>query len=333
MVGEMIQEQWDSLMKPPGSLGQLETVLRKIGKIQKTSSPTVRPASIQVFAGDHGVTEENVSAYPPSVTEKMISSINGKEAAVSVLAEWANVSCEVWNVGSYSDWQQDSELVANGTKNIRKSPAMNEEQLNDAINVGRHVFHESKKHGHVLVGLGEIGIGNTTPSSVLSSVFLERPPESVVGPGTGLSEQQISRKIEVVHDVIKMHELRDRPPRDVLRCSGGFEHAAHVGLLLEATKHDVPVVLDGVITASSLLVAHSIESDVKEVVIPGHRSPEPAHSLILEYLDLAPLLELDMRLGEGTGAVLAMNIMEAAHELFNCMGRLDKVIEDGATNR
>lgn len=329
-VVERVRNRWDRLTKPPGSLGDLEEWVVRLAAIQQRTIPRVRPAAVLLFAGDHGVTEENVSAYPPAVTEQMLANIDRGGAAINAIAASAGVELRWFNVGCRSNHQRDGEKIAGGTRNLRRRRALPREHIDDALAVGRRAVREAGEDGVELVGLGEIGIGNTTPTTALIAALLDRDPADIVGPGTGLDEAGLRRKRRVVREALKHHEPDPNDARDLLGALGGYELAAQVGAILEASKRGLPVVLDGVITAASALVAGVERPACRTVMLASHRSAEPAHDPALEALDLDPMVDLNLRLGEGTGAALVVPLLDAALAAYRDMATFeDAGVENG----
>ena len=319
----------DTLTKPLGSLGRLEDLAAQVASIREDklaipSGPIGK--SVYVFAADHGITAEGVSAYPREVTHQMVLNFLNQGAAVNVLARLHGVELHVVDVGVDADFQGVAGLhhhkVANGTRNMLQEAAMDDEQMAHALSVGAQLASEAAVAGQSLVAIGEMGIGNTTSASAITCALTGASPELATGRGTGLDSAAHERKIRVIEQVLDRHFKdvpRPIPPLDILRCVGGFEIAAMAGMVLAASGHKLAVVVDGFISTAAAALAVAIEPKVLGYLIAGHRSQEPGHALLLEHLSLRPLLTLDMRLGEGTGAVLAMSIVESAICLYSQM--------------
>jgi nicotinate-nucleotide--dimethylbenzimidazole phosphoribosyltransferase len=319
----------DTLTKPLGSLGRLEDLAAQVvaiceDKLAIPSGPIGK--SVYVFAADHGITSERVSAYPREVTHQMVLNFLAHGAAVNVLADLHGVELHVVDVGVDADFQGVVGLhhhkVANGTRNMRQEAAMDEDQMVQALRVGAKLASEAAAAGQSLIAIGEMGIGNTTSASAITCALTGTSPKLATGRGTGLDSGAHQRKIRVVEDVLTKHfHQHSRPlqPIEILRCVGGFEIAAMAGMVLAASRQKLGIVVDGFISTAAAALAVAIEPNTLGYLIAGHRSQEPGHALLLEYLNLRPVLALDMRLGEGTGAVLAMSIVESAICLYTQM--------------
>lgn len=318
-VKSRIKDRWDSLVKPPGSLGDLETLVQRLGAVQGRVDPDVEPAALLLFAGDHGVTEENVSAYPASVTATMLETIREGGAAINTLCESAGLELHWYNVGAASDLTRDGEKLADGTSNMVEERALDEDDLESALECGRRALRNAVSSGKNLVALGEIGIGNTTASSAVAGAILNCEPEDVVGPGTGVKGNQLEHKSKIVAQALNYHDPDGRDGYDVLGAVGGYELAAQAGVILEARRQDVPVLLDGFITGASALAACRIDSAADRVLFASHRSREPAHRKVLEALDLEPMIDLNLRLGEGSGAAVVYPIIKSAMAAYRGM--------------
>ena len=319
----------DTLTKPLGSLGRLEDLAAQAVAIlqDKLAIPSDAVGkSVYVFAADHGITAEGVSAYPREVTHQMVLNFLAHGAAVNVLARLHGVELHVVDVGVDADFKGVTGLhhhkVANGTRNMLQRAAMDDEQMSKALNVGARLATEAAAAGQSLVAIGEMGIGNTTSASAIACALTGAAPDLATGRGTGLDSAAHKRKIHVVEQILVKHfhhMARPLPPLEILRCVGGLEIAAMTGMVLAASSHKLGVVVDGFISAAAAALAVAIEPNTLGYLIAGHRSQEPGHALLLEHLNLKPVLALDMRLGEGTGAVLAMSIVESAICLYSQM--------------
>ena len=319
----------DTLTKPLGSLGRLEDLAAQVVAIREDklaipSGPIGK--SVYVFAADHGITAEGVSAYPREVTHQMVLNFLAQGAAVNVLARLHGVELHVADVGVDADFHGVAGLhhqkIAKGTRNMLQEAAMDDEQMVQALGVGAQLASEAAAAGQSLVAIGEMGIGNSSSASAITCALTGALPELATGRGTGLDSVAHQRKIRVVGQVLDRH-LKDAsrpiPPLDILRCVGGFEIAAMAGMVIAASSHKLAVVVDGFISTAAAALAVAIEPNTLGYLIAGHRSQEPGHALLLEHLSLKPLLNLDMRLGEGTGALLAMSIVESAICLYTQM--------------
>lgn len=303
------------LTKPAGSLGCLEEIAIRLAGIQGTPLPRIQRKAIIIMAADHGVTHEGVSAYPAEVTPQMVLNFLNGGAAINALARQAKANVHVVDVGVAAPLthpQLVSRKVAWGSANMVNGPALTREQLCDALQVGFDVLDATVNEGCNLVAIGEMGIGNTTAASAISAALLQQPLETLTGYGTGINEEQRQHKIHVLERALLCNQPDPNDPLDVLAKVGGLEIAALTGVVIAAVAHRVPVLIDGFISSTAALVASALHPNIKHYLFAGHASVEPGHRLVLAELELHPLLNLDMRLGEGTGAVLAMHIIEAA---------------------
>jgi len=317
------RQRQDQLTKPRGSLGRLEQLSIQIAGITGCLNADLSKKAVVIMAADHGVAAAGVSAYPPDVTRQMVNNFLNGGAAINVLASQAGAQVVVVDVGVAGELPQHEGLlhskIAAGTRNILQGAAMSREQAECAIQTGMHVMENLANEGIRLVATGEMGIGNTTASAALISVFTGKQPASVTGRGTGLDDNGLRRKIEVIGQSIQVNQPDRDDPLDVLAKLGGLEIAGLVGVMLQAAARRVPVVLDGVIAGAAALTACKLAPQVKPYLIAGHQSVEPGHAVLLESLNLEPLLDLDLRLGEGTGSVLAFHLIEAAVKTLNEM--------------
>lgn len=307
------------LTKPVGSLGRLEEIALRLAGLAQSEHPACERPHLLVFAGDHGVTEEGVSAYRREVTHEMVYQFLAGGGAVHALARQHGVAVRVVDAGVDHDFGLASGLVRGkvrrGTRNLAREPAMSGAELDAAIEVGRSSVDALAEVE--ALGLGEIGIGNTTAASAIVAALLDLPVEEAVGRGTGVGDGALGRKREVVGRALALH--RGREPREVLRCMGGFEIAAMVGAIEAAAERRMLVVLDGFIVGAAALVAVRARPALARFLVAGHLSAEPAHATVLDALGLEPLLSLDMRLGEGSGAVLALGLVRSAAAILREM--------------
>lgn len=325
----------DSLTKPPGSLGRLEEIAAKIVSIREQERPTCASKAVYVFAADHGVTDEGVSAYPKVVTQQMVRNFLADGAAINVLARCARAEVIVVDVGVDADFDSHPGLldkkIKRGTRNMAIGPAMTECEMNAAIAVGRTLAKEARLQNRALIAVGEMGIGNTTAAAAITAALSGMPVDKVTGSGTGVSPQALVHKRHIVDRALSVNHLdRKSSPLDVLQKVGGLEISAITGLMLESLEQRVPVVIDGFISTAAAALAYAIEPKAKGILFAGHVSEEPGHRVLLEYLGLDPILNLGMRLGEGTGAVLAMMVIEAAVSIFNEMATFSSAGVSGA---
>jgi nicotinate-nucleotide--dimethylbenzimidazole phosphoribosyltransferase len=324
----------DRLTKPPGSLGRLERLVEQLAGITGSPTPRVDRPAVVVFAGDHGVTARGVSAYPSDVTAQMVANFVRGGAAINVLADAAGAELVVVDVGLWGDGPSAdpavpgaarliSVRIAAGTRDMTVESAMRRDEALAAIDVGRQVVEELIASGIDTIALGEMGIGNTTAASALVAALTDRPPAEVTGPGTGLDVEAVRRKVDVIEVALRRHHPRRDDPIDALAAVGGFEIAALVGAIIAGAEAQRPVVLDGFITGAAALVAATIAPGLGRRLIASHRSPEPGHAVVIEELGLDPLLDLDLRLGEGTGAALALPVIRSATLLLAGMATFD----------
>ena len=305
----------DAKTKPPGSLGRLETLAVELGLAQRSRAPRADPARIVVFAADHGVAAEGVSAYPAEVTAQMVRNFAGGGAAVAVLARAADVALEVVDVGVATDLADLEGIVhdkvAPGSANLARGPAMTATELDAALEVGRRAVRRAAADGVRVLLLGEMGIGNTTAAAVLTALCCDADGGRVGGRGTGLDDAGLARKRALIERVRASLAATD-DAREWLRRAGGLEIAALVGAMLEAPAHPLSLLVDGYIVTAAALVACRLETRARGPLLFAHRSAEPGHALALEALGAEPLLDLGLRLGEGSGAVLALPLLRAA---------------------
>lgn len=316
-------DRQNQLTKPTGSLGQLEDLAVQLAGITGKVRPSVARKGVIVMAGDHGVVREGVSAYPADVTPEMVINFLHGGAAINVLSRQAGAKVVVVDIGVASDIKPLPGLiqrkVAYGTANMLKGPAMTREQAEQAIQVGIDVVNAEIDAGLDLVATGDMGIGNTTPSSAIVAAFTGLPVEQVTGRGTGLDDAGVSRKVAIIREALQVNAPDPQDAMDVLSKVGGLEIAGLAGVILGAASRRVPVVVDGFISGAAALVAAELVPEVKAFMIAGHQSVEIGHRAILERLGLHALVNLNLRLGEGTGAALAFHIVEAACRIQNEM--------------
>ena len=312
----------DTLTKPLGSLGRLEDLASQMVAIRQESFAAPMNKAVYIFAADHGITAEGVSAYPREVTYQMVLNFLRQGAAVNVLARLHGAELHVVDVGVDAEFEGIPGLlhhkVARGTKNMLHEPAMLEQQMADAISIGAGVAADAVAAGKTMIAIGEMGIGNTTSASAITCALTGVPAAKATGRGTGVDAKAHAHKVTVV-EAIGMKHFDASPhssPFDILRCVGGLEIAAMVGMTLAAARHKLVVVVDGFISTAAAALAVAIAPAVQGYLIAGHQSEEPGHRLLLDHLQLTPVLTLHMRLGEGTGAVLAMPILESAIALY-----------------
>jgi nicotinate-nucleotide--dimethylbenzimidazole phosphoribosyltransferase len=323
------RERHDLLVKPKGSLGQLENLAEQLAGLARTSKPPIpHRAAIAIFAGDHGVHSHGVSPWPQEITAAMVGTFLNGRAVINAIARQTGATVRVVDVGVATDLPDHPHLrrhrVKNGTNDLATGPAMTREEATQAIEVGIQTAHELAQTHDVLL-TGDMGIANTTPAAALVAAFTGASPEDATGRGTGIDDHTWATKVAVVRQALDRHRPDTTDPIDVLAKLGGLEHAATVGYLLGAAAHRTPVILDGVAAAAAAIVAAAIAPDATGAFIAGHLSEEPAAQLALDKLNLRPLLDLRMRLGEGTGAALALPIVQAAARVMHEVATLDEL--------
>jgi nicotinate-nucleotide--dimethylbenzimidazole phosphoribosyltransferase len=300
-----IRARLDSLTKPPGSLGRLEDLALQLGLIQATETPKIGHKAMLVFCADHGVVEEGVSPYPSEVTRQMVANFRSGGAAINVLCRHANIEPVIVDLNAT-------------TRNFAREPAMTRAETERALETG--FAHAAKAD---TLGAGEMGIGNTTSAAALFSAFSRLDPAETAGRGTGLDDAGLAHKIEVIRRALALHHPDSRDPIGTLAALGGFEIAALTGLILGAASRRRVVVLDGFITCAAAIVARAIAPACLDYAIFSHCSAEKGHRKMLDFLGARPLLNLEMRLGEGTGAALGIGLLESAVNLYNEMATFE----------
>jgi len=325
------RERQGLLTKPPGSLGRLEELSVQLAGIRRTPRPKLRYKAILTMAGDHGVAAEGVSAYPQEVTAQMVRNFLAGGAAVNVLAAHAGARVVVADLGVASDLSAlagapaaaGSRLVLRkvgpGTRNLARGPAMSREEARQSLEAGIAILEEEAAGGLDIVGIGEMGIGNTTPAAAITAVITGTPVREVTGRGTGLDEQAFLRKVRVIEAALTANHPDPRDALGVLAAVGGFEIGGMAGAMLAAAARSIPVVVDGFICAAAALIACGLQAGVREYLIASHQSVEIGHQAILRHLGLKAIFNLDLRLGEGTGAALGIGLVEAAARILDEM--------------
>jgi nicotinate-nucleotide--dimethylbenzimidazole phosphoribosyltransferase len=330
----------DTLTKPRGSLGRLEDLAAQLAAIRQNHLSAPLRKVVYIFAADHGITDEGVSAYPRAVTYQMVLNFLSGGAAVSVLSRLHDVTLHVVDVGVDADFGGIAGLlhhkICKGTRNMLHEAAMTDEQVSQALSIGAQLADEAANAGHVVLAIGEMGIGNTTSASAITCALTGSPASLATGRGTGLDVEAHAHKVAIVEAILNRHFAPSAPvrdtvfPLDILRCVGGLEIAAMTGMVLAAARNRLAIVTDGFIATSAAALAVALEPSVQGYLIAGHLSKEPGHRLLLDYLNLNPLLILEMRLGEGSGAVLAMPILESAGALYSQMATFASAGVSGA---
>lgn len=321
------KDRQDNLTKPTSSLGTLEDISIRLAGITGDPTPSITDKVIITMAGDHGVTAEGVSAYPREITGQMIYNFLNGGAAINVLARHVGARVVVVDMGVAADIESETlvnKKIGYGTADMAKGSAMSYEDAVRAIEAGIEVLELEAEKGMDIVGVGDMGIGNTTPSSAVAAVITGEAVSDVTGRGTGIDDDALRRKISVIEEAIRVNTPDKKDPIDVLAKVGGFELGGMAGVMLAAASHRIPVVIDGFISGAAALIAYEIAPAARDYMIAAHRSVERGHSAILDYIGLKPLLDLDMRLGEGTGAALGMSIVEAACKILDEMATFEE---------
>lgn len=317
------RERQDQLTKPLGSLGRLEELSVQVAGITGNPRPRITHKAIIVMAADHGVVRQGVSLYPQEVTAQMVHGFLAGHAGINVLARHIGARVTVVDMGVIGGFERHPNLICKmidfGTKDMTEGPAMTRAQAVQAIESGIEVLEEELAKGLDLVGTGDMGIGNTTASSAITAAITGRPPAEVTGRGTGLGDEQLARKIRLVEAALHRNAPDPSDAVDVLAKVGGFEIGGIAGVILGAAAHRVPVVIDGFISGAAALIAFGLCSRCKDYMIAGHRSVEVGHRAIYQHIGLEPVLDLGLRLGEGTGAALAMNLVDASCKILDEM--------------
>ncbi|KAA0014167.1 nicotinate-nucleotide--dimethylbenzimidazole phosphoribosyltransferase [Billgrantia pellis] len=321
-----VQARLDNLTKPPGSLGRLEALAKSLAGMSGSVGPAVSPPGVIVFAADHGVAEEGVSAFPQEVTAQMVANFAAGGAAINVFARQIGAWLEVVDVGVKSAVAGDGvviDKVRPGTANFAREDAMRLAEAERAIEVGIRAVARSHAAGCRCLIVGEMGIANTTPSSALLAALSGQPASRLVGQGTGIAPERLAHKAEVIEGALAARGVDPSRPLELLAKLGGLEIAAMVGAYLSAAARRMPILVDGFIATVAALVACRLAPALRGYLIFGHRSCEPGHDVALELLDAEPLLDLQLRLGEGTGAALAFPLLEAACRMLSEMATFD----------
>ncbi|MEX2481609.1 MAG: nicotinate-nucleotide--dimethylbenzimidazole phosphoribosyltransferase, partial [Gammaproteobacteria bacterium] len=309
--------------KPPGALGRLEEIAIRLAALQGTAQPNIAQVYITVFAGDHGIAAEGVSAFPQEVTAEMVKNFARGGAAICVVARILGAELEVINLGTAFDTGPVEGVqhyaLGPGTANFTQGPAMDVHQLACALSAGRHATERARLKGAQLFIGGEMGIGNTTAASALACALLDAPAAKLAGPGTGLDAQGVARKTEVICRALERHSRHHGTPMEALRRLGGFEIAALTGSYIACAHIGLPMLVDGFISSVAALAATRLCAGAGEWMLFSHASAEPGHRTVLEALDARPLLDLGLRLGEGSGAAVAVPLLRMACALHNEM--------------
>ncbi|ANT65028.1 MULTISPECIES: nicotinate-nucleotide--dimethylbenzimidazole phosphoribosyltransferase [Prosthecochloris] len=318
-----IQAHLDDLTKPKGSLGRLEEIAMKYALARGTSRPSLKRKKVFCFAGDHGVAAAGVSAYPAEVTPQMVYNMLAGGAAINVLSSHAGAELTVVDMGVAHEFEPHPSLriekVRKGTSNIAVGPAMSVDEVLQAIMAGARLALEAHAEGYDLLATGEMGIANTTPATALYASMLGLPAELITGRGTGIDDEAMQRKVAVIKTSLEVNAARLSSPLEQLAALGGFEIAGICGLVLGGASVGLPVVVDGFISSAGAVAAMKLSCKVSEYLFFSHLSNEQGHKAIMNRLGARPILDLDLRLGEGTGAALAMLVIEGAVRTYNEM--------------
>jgi nicotinate-nucleotide--dimethylbenzimidazole phosphoribosyltransferase len=322
---EEVQEHLDRLTKPQGSLGRLEEFALRFCLCRGRKDAEIARMKIFTFAGDHGITEEDITPYPSEVTYQMVMNMLRGGAAISVMCRKAGIGCAVVDMGVKGVFPDMTGLVRRkimeGTRNFSKGPAMTEAECMKAVEIGYDLAADSTED---LLGIGEMGIGNTSSASAIYSLLLDVNPEETVGMGTGSRGPMLERKKQVIREALLLHgKAWNKSPMDALRRVGGFEIAGMTGMIFGAACQRVPVVVDGFVASAAALIAMRAQPETRNYLFFAHASGEQYHETFLQNQGLRPLLDLDMRLGEGTGSVLAMQVMAQALECYHKMATFE----------
>ena len=326
------QRRQDNLTKPHGSLGRLEELSIQIAGIRGEAIPKLEDKAIITMAADHGVVAEGVSLYPQEVTRQMVLNFLQGGAAINVLANHVGARVIVVDMGVIGGFQAMPGLLCKmidfGTKNMAKGPAMTRQQAMDALEAGIELVETEAKRGLDIIGTGDMGLGNTTASSAIFAAISGEPVKKVTGRGTGIDNKQLAHKVEVIERALSINKPNPEDPIDVLAKVGGFEIGGLAGVILAGAAQRTPVVIDGFISGAAALIAAGLSPQVKDHLIAAHVSAESGHKFLLDFLGLKPLLNLNMRLGEGTGAALGIFLAEAA---VNILAQMATFAEAGVS--
>ncbi len=321
-----LQHRIDRKTKPPGSLGRLEALALQVGRIQKTTSPQLQHPAMLVFAGDHGITAEGVSPYPSEVTAQMVLNFLAGGAAINVFCRQHGIALKVVDAGVASELPEHPELVQAkvrpGTRNFLHEPALTSEETAEALERGAALVQELRNVGSNVIGFGEMGIGNTSAAAALMQRLTGIPIADCAGRGTGLDDAGLAKKCEVLGNALG-HHADVSEPLEVLATFGGCEIAMMTGAMLEAAQSGMLLLVDGFIASSAFLVACRMHPEIKDYAVFAHQSDEQGHRRMLEFLQAEPVLNLGLRLGEGTGAALALPLVQSAVAFLNEMASFE----------
>jgi nicotinate-nucleotide--dimethylbenzimidazole phosphoribosyltransferase len=334
LTGQEISEKINNKTKPLRALGMLEKLAFQIASVQNTLFPKLEKPHIIVFAGSHGIAAKGVSAYPSEVTPQMVLNFMNGGAAINVFTRQHDIQLLLVDAGVDYDFGKSEKLIDakinHGTKNFLEQPAMTAEECSQCFEKGAELVRQVKATGCNVIGFGEMGIGNTSSAALIMSKLLGIPIEDCVGRGTGLDDQQLSQKIVILREALKIHQNAGSDPVTVMQSFGGFEIAMMCGAMMEAAKHNMIILVDGFIASASYLSAFQMFPAIKNNAVFCHQSDEKGHRLLLNALEAEPVLKLDLRLGEGTGCALAYPILASAVAFFNEMASFESA---GVSNK
>lgn len=310
------------LTKPPGSLGKLEEIAVQLAELQKTDAPCIDRVHIGIFAADHGIAAEGVSAFPQSVTVEMLKNFSSGGAAISVAANEIGASIDIINLGTVNEIHVKGITNYNidkGSRNIVYDEAMTKNQLSTSLNAGKNAVDNAiEQNAQLFIG-GEMGIANTTSATAIACALLNMPVKQLTGRGTGLDVKGVSHKAKVISEALDRHKAYMNSPLDILRCLGGFEIAALTGAYITCAQKGIPILVDGFICTVAALIAIRLYSDIQPWLLYSHVSAEKAHQIILDSISAEPIINLNMRLGEGSGAAITVPLLRMACALHNNM--------------
>lgn len=325
-ITEKLQHKIDFKTKPIGALGVLEKIALQIGSIQNTLNPVLQNPTIVVFAADHGVANDGLSAYPQEVTHQMVMNFLQGGAAINVFSKQHNIALKIVDAGVNYDFEPNPNLIdakiAKGTKSFLRKKAMTVAQLEDCFQKGKEIVESVVHTGCNIIGFGEMGIANTSAAAMLMSYCCNIPIENCVGRGTGINDVQLENKIKLLKEAADFHGLIT-DPSEILQTFGGFEIAQMVGAMLVAFEKNMVILVDGFIASSAFLMAYTIKNEIIRNAIFCHQSEEQGHQKMLEFMHAEPLLQLNMRLGEGTGCAVAYPIIQSAVNFLNQMASFE----------
>lgn len=333
-----LQQAIDTKTKPLGALGTLEKIALQIGQIQETCTPEIVAPTIVVFAGDHGIATTNkVSPYPQEVTQQMVLNFLQGGAAINVFCQQNQLDLRIVDAGVNADFETQANLIqakiAKGTRDYSQGPAMSMEQLENAMNQGAAIVDTLYQNGTNVIGFGEMGISNTSSAALLMSYFTNTPIADCIGRGTGLDDDGLALKIKTLSDIYVLHREKLESPLDALATFGGFEIAMMSGAMLRAAHLKMTLLIDGFIVTAALLAAHALQPNITAYCIFSHTSGEQGHLKMLNFLEATPLLNLGLRLGEGTGCALAFPIIKSSVAFLNDMATFNSAQVSAATTK